>query len=360
MNPGDDDLRDAHLLAALRHAPDHDALPDARVSQAILDQARRALATAAPLPTQVTPGWRAWWNRWSQRGWQPAPMAAFGSLAMAAVIGLLWQGQELPEPAPSLRPASTPAARPAESDVRASADAAVALPQAQAPAPPAPGRALAPQPRAAPRESQAAPPDARADAAAKRPEATDRALADTPAQASQAPQVLQATQAPQETAKAARGEAGAAEARARSAAPMAPMAPMAPPAPPAPPALAAAANETAAPLASIAAAIEASAARAGASVVWRVATPQRDVDHAALQRSWWNALQAATEGRWQVARPTDASTRGPVVLLIDGRAQGEIRFEAQALVWRDAAGSAYRAVLPQPTVRELQEAVARW
>ena len=80
----------------------------------------------------------------------------------------------------------------------------------------------------------------------------------------------------------------------------------------------------------------------------------------AVQRSWWNALQAATEGRWQVARPTGSPTRGSVVLLIDGRAQGEIHFEAQALVWRDAAGAAYRAALPEPTVRELQEVAAGW
>lgn len=354
MKAADDDLRDAHLLAALRHAPDRDAMPDARLSQSILAQARSAVTTAALLPTRAEQGWRASWQRWAQRVWQPAPMAAFGSLAMAAVIGLLWQGQELPEPAPSLQPAPAPVARPAERDVRASAEA-VAVPPAAAPAPAAPNRATAPPPRAAPREPRAAPPTAApaapADALVKRPEAADRPLADALAQAPQSPQ------APDKSAKAARSEAGAAEGRARSTAPVVPRAPPALLALPSP---RAAAGAAAAPLAPVAAAIEAATARVGASVAWRVATAQREVEHAALQRSWWNALQAATEGRWQVAVSTASSTPGSVALRIDGRAQGEIQFEAQALVWRDAAGSVYRAALPESSVRELQEAVTRW
>ena len=92
-----DDSRDAHLLAALRHAPDRDVAPPAQLSAAILGQARQA---ARAKPGAAPSRWRALWAGL----WQPAPMAAFGTLAMATLIGVMWQGQKVPEAAPSLRP----------------------------------------------------------------------------------------------------------------------------------------------------------------------------------------------------------------------------------------------------------------
>ena len=52
MTPAPEDAeppRDAHLLAALRHAPDRDAAPSAALSARILERARAA-AAATPQP----------------------------------------------------------------------------------------------------------------------------------------------------------------------------------------------------------------------------------------------------------------------------------------------------------------------
>ena len=103
--PADDDLRDAHLLAALRHAPDRDVTPPAHVSAAILGHARQAVRQA---PKAHPPAWPGSLRAVFDRLWQPAPMAAFGTLAMATLIGVLWGGQDAPDATPSLR--SVPAA----------------------------------------------------------------------------------------------------------------------------------------------------------------------------------------------------------------------------------------------------------
>ena len=109
----DDDPRDAHLLTALRHAPDRDFTPPPQLSAAILEHAQRALQTRRAR----APRWQAAWARL----WQPAPMAAFGTLAMATLIGVLWDGQEIPDATPSLK--SVPAATPAPAPVPAHAPA---------------------------------------------------------------------------------------------------------------------------------------------------------------------------------------------------------------------------------------------
>ena len=97
--PGDEP-RDAHLVTALRHAPDCDITPPARVSAAILGHAQQAVQ--APQA-----GARAWHDSLRSafaRLWQPAPMAAFGTLALATLIGVLWGGRDWPDATPSLRP----------------------------------------------------------------------------------------------------------------------------------------------------------------------------------------------------------------------------------------------------------------
>ena len=50
-----DEPRDAHLLAALRHAPDHDVAPAAELSARIQAQARQAVDTRRPAPA-ASPG----------------------------------------------------------------------------------------------------------------------------------------------------------------------------------------------------------------------------------------------------------------------------------------------------------------
>ena len=96
--PPDDDPRDAHLLAALRHAPDRDVVPPAQLTAAILGQARRAVRRRGAR------AWRDGMRAALERLWQPAPMAAFGTLALATLIGVMWRDQEWPDATPSLRP----------------------------------------------------------------------------------------------------------------------------------------------------------------------------------------------------------------------------------------------------------------
>ena len=96
--PPDDDPRDAHLLAALRHAPDRDVVPPAQLTAAILGQARRAVRRRGAR------AWRDGIRAALERLWHPAPMAAFGTLALATLIGVMWRDQEWPDATPSLRP----------------------------------------------------------------------------------------------------------------------------------------------------------------------------------------------------------------------------------------------------------------
>ena len=118
VTPPNDAPRDAHLLAALRHAPDRDLLPPERLSAAILGEAEAAVRSRRARAADATSGWRAAWSRF----WQPAPMAAFGTIAMATLIGVMWGGRDVPEPAPTLRP---------QSAVKEKAPAAAAAPRAR-------------------------------------------------------------------------------------------------------------------------------------------------------------------------------------------------------------------------------------
>lgn len=332
-----DDPRDPHLLAALRNAPDRDAAPTAQLSAAILAQARHAVHAAAP----SAPRWRAWQAAF-ERLWQPAPMAAFGTLAMAAVIGVMWQGQELPEASPGSRPQraaapSTPPAQPApprditrpvppavqqaSTPSEAQAPKAAARPAEKATVNPAPRQAQAPAPAMPGAQEASAAPAAgvRGDIAAERREALGKTLADSARPSSRASAQAQ------------------------------------------PDRLAAAESTPIEPLSPAANALDAALRSNPASVQWRV-SPQRVLAHDGEQRAWWAALQSATAGRWQIAAPVAASGAEPaaLTLLIDGAPGGSIGFEAQAVRWTDASGSAWRARLGAAELRALQEVLARW
>jgi hypothetical protein len=368
-----DDPRDAHLVAALRHAPDRDVAPPAQLSAAILGQAQQALRARRPAPASA---WRALWAQL----WQPAPMAAFGTLAMATLIGVMWSTQEAPEATPSLRPeavAVAPAAplaevAPAASTVptpapalsSAERDQAVRSEAAREPAERAPGPA--PVPRSAKAEKSSAVARRSADAATAEPEARLAAAAGKAAESAAttlppaappppAPLVRQAApQEPEGQREAfAKSMADAAPAAARARNDMAAVAP-------AP----ATTLGTARPLAaSPLAAADIAAAMAGdaARVRWRVAA-DRPVAHEAAQRDWWSALARGTQGRWQPADGTFGSgaEAAAVTLLIDGALRGRLVFEPQALVWRDANGAAWRAPVEPSQGREWQEALGRW
>ena len=383
--PDLDDARDAHLLAALRHAPDRDVRPPAQVTAAILGQANQAVGSS-PMGRQT---WHDGLRAALHRLWQPAPMAAFGTLAMATLIGVMWGAQNLPDATPGLRPA--PAATPnADASVASGAMAEAPLPKAVQPGAPA-------------REAVAS--GQRATSARPRPSANERPLANAaeataPTSTAAAPvrqQALQETEARRDAATAvasppadvppappsvvlAPGPAPApAEAMPRSASlqrdarakSLADPATAGAPAPApaaararsemATTALGAAALASAAPLVPAAAEINAAMNADAARVRWRIGA-QRLAAHDAAQRDWWSALARATQGRWQLAATGSSSgAEGPTLaLLIDGASRGSLAFEPLAVVWRDANGVAWRAPIAAETLREWQAALARW
>ncbi len=363
----DDDPRDPHLLAALRHAPDRDALPPAPVTAAILGHARQAVRPARA----AAPAWRAGLRAAFARLWQPAPLAAFGTLAMATLIGVMWGGQPVPDATPGLRPehaapapsaprdaavavGSTAAVLPASRDVaseqkEAAPDAGPSKPRlAQAPSSPPAAKAKSSRPAATPPPETAI---ARADAMQEREARRDIADAVAP-QVAAAPAPAPAPSpapapAPLQSGALAKSAADAApnllRARSERAAP------------------ALGANTGAAPLAGAAAEIDAATSSDAARVRWRI-TPQRTVAHEAAQRAWWAAVQTATQGRWQGASASSGSGAASeaLTLLIDGAARGRLAFEPLAIVWHDANGATWRAPIEAPTLRAWQEALTRW
>jgi len=358
----DDDPRDAHLVAALRHAPDRDLAPPAHVTEHILGEARRAVRSAPPR----RPAWRERLRSTLAGLWQPAPMAAFGTLAMATLIGVLWVGHEPPDATPALRPDRAMAP-----PVEARSDASAAVAPAPAPVPQAvdgmretakadlrpvsPKSALVTKPVAPPTVAAAgARPDAAVNRRAERKVQTEVASQQAaPAPVVPAPAaVAQANVAagpPRQTDALGKSLADVATpaARVRNEAGA--------------PAATGSALGIAAPLAATAGEIDAAAAADSSRVRWRVA-PQRLVAHDAAQREWWSALALETRGRWQRAVPgaTSVAESMSITLLIDGAPRGSVGFEPQALIWRDASGEVWRAPVAAETSRAWQEAVARW
>ncbi len=367
-HPTPDDPRDAHLLAALRHAPDRDVAPPAQLSAAILSQAQQALRGR---PSAPTGGWRAAWA-WL---WRPAPMAAFGTLAMASLIGVMWRVQEMPEATPSLRPdvvAMAPAKPAAEVPPTASAAPAVAPERLAVERDTAERSAALRQPA----ERSPALARARLGAEANSASAVTRGSVDTNAAEPEARQAAAASSAAETLALAppmpapvvspattheADGrrdalakstlDAARADARARNEMAVAAQA--------LPHALSTARAVAASPLKAVD--IANAMAGDGTRVRWRMAAG-RELGHEAAQRQWWLALVDSTQGRWQLA--TGASDRSgaaaPLTLLIDGTPRGTLSFEPQALLWRDASGAAWRAPIEPKPLREWQEAIARW
>ena len=342
----DDDPRDAHLMAALRHAPDRDQLPPAQVTAAILGQAQKALRK--PAARGLT--WRAAFERL----WQPAPMAAFGTLAMATLIGVMWGGKESPDATPDLRPARIAAAPSASS---ASADA-VASPSQPAVADAL--RSVAPKAKAAaaakldapavaaksgmvqpPAATIAAPepaaPEMRQDAAAERRLAKE-AVAEATAQATAAaPRDALAKGFTNAAPSRARSEAAALGAAGASPPPVSSVAPLS-------------VARVAEPLAAIDAALAAGAR-------WQASGLAGDRPHGDAQRAFWASARAATQGRWQSVPPTMPSA--PWLQLSGGSREATLWVMDGALhVSMD--GRTWRAPVEPAQWRDWQEAVARW
>ncbi len=178
----DDDLRDARLRRALEHAPDNEALPEARTREAILKMAHN-LAAATP-PAATVPAAQPWWRRLFGGGEARARMpwnAAFATLLVVGFVTVLWRQEPVPDarldgearvggtvaeapPAPREAPAVVPEARPeAAAPVApaapsgAAAEAAGNADTVRRPSAPAAAAPRAPAPQAERRQAPAEP-----------------------------------------------------------------------------------------------------------------------------------------------------------------------------------------------------------
>jgi hypothetical protein len=354
---------DPHLLAALRHAPDRDAEPPPQVTARILAAARDAVRP--PVPS--APSWQrlaAWFAR-------PQVGAAFATLAVATLVGVMWSTHE----PPVLMPAPTEGAAP--SPVPHAPPRALAPPPAPVtatPAAPAPERAPAP----AALERRKAQAERRQEVAreAAAPTAADAAPAPTPAVPAQAPAKVAADAAAAPTA-AAPAEAAA---KADAVAPALPSGTAAAPPPTAAAAEARARGERAAtnelgalasgrasaPAAALSLAqrerlfdpLQALDAAGMDGSVWILAGAAGERAHGEPQHALWAALRQATAGRWQPH--SSAPSSAPWLVLRQGGQRTTFRLADGALTVTDDQGRTWRAPVSAGQARDWQLSVGSW
>jgi hypothetical protein len=343
-----DDSRDAHLLAALRHAPDRDALPPREVSERILAAARAAVR---PAP---------WWTRVGAWLTQPQAAAAFGTLAVASLVGILWSTREPPAVEPALpeamRERSVPsaAAEQPSSPVGLTAGSAASSEPArdllaQTTPPPTP----APKQEAAPRRSQEA--KAHAESRQRDQVVTDKAAAPTAKAAAPsaevaaaAPQAADAPAAEQRSNNttvspslarrdAASSGAASTDAPTAGASSLAPRANIAP-------------N----PLA------QADVSLATGQGSW--SSNGRALPHAAAQTAWWAQFQRETAAAWARVPPASERTSPPwLMLTAGGKGIASIDLAADSVVFCAADQTACWRAPITPAQREAWTAeIARW
>lgn len=307
-----DDLpRDAHLRAALRHAPDRELAPPAALSREILAAARAAVAPP-PWPQRVLAKVTALLDLLRR----PAAGAAFASLVLATVIGLMWRDGPPPEAdAPPLRQAA-----PVES--RADERRREAAP----PAAEVPASIAAP---AAARETVPAPPPRKPAAAAPPPAAPAApAIAAAPMDAA----------APRAEASAAESGAGIGAMQKSTARP---------------------ARGAIDPLAPAIAALDVTRDTTDAAAL-------RSADGALAPRAdpmrlWLADLQRSARGRWVAADtvPAEPATTLPGR---EGAALGQLVIGADAAWWQAAEPGAgwWRAPLPDADLQRLRAGLSAW
>ena len=346
--PQDELPRDEHLVAALRHAPDRDAAPPPEVTARILAAARAAVAAAPKAPAAPA------WQRLVAGLVQPRIGAAFGTLAVATLVGLLWATREpaVPEPA---RQVATPARGVA-------ASAAVAAAPEAGPRPPLPETAAAdattkvnsrpPAAAASRREpmlaKQATPAATSAEHAAAAPTAPAVAGA-LPTQA--APPLESTAAAVAERRAAADAVVGAATGRPASAAPAAAVSTSN--------LLARSRQEAAAVVADPLARIDALLGSAPPGLAWQHAG--RVIAHGDAQRQWWATLQAGTQGRWRrdAAGASDTASAW-IELREDGRGVATWWLDGNVLRLRDGQTQWWSAPITEAQRRDWQAALALW
>jgi hypothetical protein len=338
----DDDPRDAHLLAALRHAPDRDALPPSEVSERILAAARAAVRVPSAAP---------WWQRLSAWLMQPQVAAAFGTLVVASLVGVMWSTRE--PPVAEVSPSAPIAER---VDQQAMAAASATRMPAQAAKPDAAEVAAAPAPSDNARDKPALPPPSKAVGkdAAERAESRARATAE-PAAAPPATTTPPAASPPVAAPSADAAVPATAAERQRANEGDTPIstrqqaAASARSAPEAAAGLTLAAKARAAePLALIDAAL---AAGAG----WQVAGVA--VQHGLAQQALWSSVQEATRGRWQAA--PQAMPPAPWLVLEPGSPRMMLWIVDGAL-HVTADGRSWRAPVDAALLADWQAQVARW
>ena len=361
----DDAARDAHLRAALRHAPDAGLAPPPALSAAILREARSAAAPVARPPV----GRRLWGavaRLWAALG-RPAVAAGFASVMVASVVGVMWWDRSSDRPFDSTgAPVAADAAAP-NAAAAASATTAPTVPGQTAG--PASGEAVEAKAEAALSERRAAPAaERRAEPAARQREraAARQAAAPLPkpplAGTAPAPPLAAAAPAPPTAADAAAATQPALLPPALAAAPMA-AAPAAKPAD----ALRSSARFAPAPgpatLVELADRIAAEPQR----WAWRRRADAAQAMNGAVQ-GWLAA--AAREGSTASVAPKGsqaiARDRGPAALalgesatgdaaasdgaelqlLLDGQLQHTLRVDATALRWRSSGAPSAEQRLP--------------
>ncbi len=353
----DEPARDAWLREALRHAPDADAAPSVAVRETILRKAR-AEAAAAPAARGPVGAWQRFRAAWS---WLSGARvaAAFASVMVATVIGLIWWDRPIDEslrsvespttvasPTPAAEPAPTPAPSPPAPSAEPPRDLAAAAPPRTAPE----RKREAVRPRAdtsndARREARPTSPAA--------PRAADEARAMADATDSVTDRAADSTRADKQTREidAAREQRAETVGQAKSAAPalrsapaaaagaMVAPAPAAAPAPASPPVAAAESRlARAAPFGALLEALAEETPR------WRW---QRDgrAERALTPelQAWLQRLNRAVAGRWSAADPAQATVQSPVQelrLLRDGGVQAIVRIGAEGRVRIEIAGEA--------------------
>ena len=341
MNPDEAVKPDAHLRAALRHAPDADDAAPADISAQIIAAAHRSAGERpAPSVRPSAAGGRWWLQPWGASG-------ALATVLMAGVIGLMWRGE-------------TPG--PAREEVG---------PQqvAQAPAP-APVPTPTPTPAPATADAQATPP---APAPTPQPAATKpRVLAAAPAIKPPAKPALQPMAAEPSEAVASARDTGAAIA----AAPPAPAALAAPP--PAPAAnlratqraaqeQSAAAPSNAAPPAAVARLRAAAGATTAPQSPWPTAPQPGDqfswqpADHLLPPDAAWLARMAElSAGRWQPLSVTPSTAEvAQLHWQRSGATVARFGFDRSSVWWCGPLTACERAPLDAAALRDLLAQLAR-
>jgi len=355
MTQRDDEKRDAHLLAALRNAPDRQAAPPPELSAAILAAARAAVRRDEQA-TRERGSWRARASAWFGRPHAPWT-AAFGTLVLGAILGLMWSAiaPTLPPseppmadaPAPSRTPSAPSAPVQAAAEPKALGDTLAKAATPAAATQPSKATAAAPASKGKEARTHEPPPQAFGGAAAD-PRAGSKERA----------------QAEQQRSDELSRRIGADAAGAANAAPAAAAAP-------APRAVqesdsasgrlrqerAATAPLLAAKRADLASSLDAQVRAASGEAAWQAAAASWPNGEA--QRRWWASVMQATQGRWQLQTGGRALPVPWLTLTAGQRSVAQFWIEDGAL-WVREDDRVWRAAVGEAQLREWQEAVSRW